>query len=159
MPVKVLGLVGAETMLLNVDTTAKKRVRRSLVTHAHKIRDLAADMAPRDEGALEKSIKVQGDTLERTRDDLGRFTHTEVEVYIDFDMPHPERSGKTVGDYAYYIHEGLQPRGSWEPGDESKKKEKQVGVQVGGGFLDRAAIALDKSLDAELVEIVRNDFL
>ena len=158
MPVQTIGLLAVETMLINVDTTAKKRVRAALVRRALAIRDLARKMAPRDEGFLEKAIEIRGESTERARDSGGRFTYKPIEVYIDMDVPIEGRDGKTVGNYAYFVHEHLHPvPGGWKLGDESERKQAEnPGIQVGGLFLERAAEAQEKDLDAALLDIVRN---
>lgn len=156
MPVTVEGVLSTEEMLLRLDTTAKKRVRRSLIKKAHRIRDLAERMAPVDEGNLEASIKVRGDEEGRERDELGRFMRTEVEVYVDTDMPVPERPGKVVGDYAFEIHEHLTPMGPKQLGPRSLAKQNGQSEQVGGGYMERAALEVDGEIDHELVDILRD---
>jgi len=51
-------------------------------------------------------------------------------------MPIPGRPGKTVGDYAYEMHEHLTPVGPLQLGPLSSAKAS--GATVGGGFLTRA---------------------
>lgn len=159
MPLKVSGIIDTEQMLINIDTTAKKRVRAALIRRALSIRDRARKYAPRDVGAaggdLEKAIKVRGDGA-RERDDLGRFTRVEVEVYIDMDQAIPLRPGKVVGDYAYIMHEHLTPYGLLQLGPQSRAKQAGQREQVGGGFLERAAADEDSAIEAELLDILRD---
>lgn len=158
MPVKIEGVVSAEQLFVRLDTTAKKRVMSVLIKRAYQIRDTARKMAPVDEGNLEAAIKVRGDTG-RERDAFGRFQRSEVDVYIDTDMPVPDRPGHTVGDYAYEIHEHLTPAGTMRLGDKSELKQQTQNEEVGGGFMDRAVEAvIDSTLDEELVAILR-DFM
>jgi hypothetical protein len=158
MPVKIEGLVSAGQMFIRLDTTAKRRVMNVLIRRAYRIRDTARKMAPEEHGNLEAAIKVRGDGG-RERDAFGRFQRSEVEVYIDTDMEVPERPGHTVGDYAYEIHEHLEPAGLMQLGDRSRLKQETVDVQVGGAFMDRAVEAeIDATIDAELVDILR-DFM
>ena len=140
MPAIVSGLIDVEAMLLRVDTTAKKRVTQRLINKAHQIQALAVRMAPVDEANLEAAIKVRPEIAGRQRDEeTGRFVRQEIEVFIDMDMPIPKRPGKTVGDYAYEMHEHLTPMGPKQLGEKSQQKAAaNGGVQVGGGFLTRA---------------------
>ncbi len=156
MPVTVAGLVSVEQMFLRLDMTTKKRAKRKLVEKAYQLRDLARRMAPRDEGNLEEAINVRGD--ENIRDELGRFARVEVEIYIDFDMEVPQRPGKTVGDYAYFIHEHLEPAGPWQLGEESRAKQAGQSELVGGAFMTRAAEVIDATLDEAMLDIFA-DFL
>jgi hypothetical protein len=152
MPVTVAGLFSVEEMFMRMDSTAKKRAKNKLVEKAYQLRDLARKMAPRDEGNLESAIQVRGDET-GARDELGRFTRIEVEIYIDFDMEVPQRPGKTVGDYAYFIHEQLEPVGPWRLGEESQAKQAGQSEQVGGGFMTRAAAAIDATLEEAMLDI------
>jgi hypothetical protein len=156
MGVKVSGIIDTQTMLLNVDTTAKKRVRSMLIRRAYNIQDMARKMAPIDTGDLEKAIKVIGDGP-ASRDTLGRFTRVEIEVYIDMEAPVEGRPGKKMGDYAYEMHEHLTPYGRLQLGEKSRAKQAgSAGVMVGGGFLERAAEMFEKAIDKELLDIVRD---
>lgn len=151
MPVTVAGLVSVEEMFMRMDTTARRRIKHKLVQKAYQLRDIARKMAPRDHGNLEEAIQVRGD--EAARDDLGRFKRVEVEIYIDFNMDVPERPGKKVGDYAYFIHEHLTPAGTWQLGEESMAKQAGQAERVGGGFMTRAAEQVDATLDQALLDI------
>lgn len=149
MPITVSGLVEAEALVARVDTTARKRVTSKLYKKAQDIQTLAIKMAPVDVGNLEQSIKIRPENPGRMRDEeTGRFTRQEIEVYIDMDMPVPERPGKTIGDYAYEIHEHLEPSGPKQLGEKSR--EKSSGAEVGGGFLTRAMEELAEGLIGEL---------
>lgn len=159
MGVTVQGLIDTEEMLLLLDTTAPKRVVKALVKAGKDLQKLAIKMAPVDEGDLEKAIMLRGDTAGRERNAAGQFTRTEVEVYIDMDKPltpvanRPSRDGKTVGDYAYEIHEHLSPVGSWNLGPLSNQKQmSSPDVVVGGGFMTRAADQIETGLDGYMLE-------
>lgn len=156
MPVTVSGLMSVEDMFLRMDTTAKKRVKAKLIQKAYQLRDLARKMAPRDHGNLEEAIKVRGEGI--ARDEGGRFARVEVEVYIDFDMDVPQRKGKKVGDYAYFIHEHQTPYGSWKLGAESQAKQAGQQERVGGGFMIRAAEQIDATLNEAMLDILA-DFM
>lgn len=158
MPVTIEGVVDTESLIANIDTKTKRRVVRKLIDEAHKIADLAKKMAPRDHANLEEAIKVRPDSPERTRDELGRFVRTEVEVYVDGDMPVPQRPDKTVGDYAYEMHEHLTPFGPLQLGEESRAKQaSNGGVEVGGGYLTRAVEELGADIVMRLASDMRND--
>lgn len=137
MGLVVSGFAGVEAMLVRIDMNTKKRVTSKMWMKAKKIQALAIKMAPLDEGNLEKAIKVSPETPGRARDEVtGQFMRQEIEVYIDMEMPVPGRPGKTVGDYAYEMHEHLTPMGPLQLGEKSL--EKASGETVGGGFLTRA---------------------
>lgn len=148
MGLVVSGMLNVEQMLLNVDMNTKKRVTSKMWVKANEIRELAVRMAPVDEANLEKAIKVSPETPGRARDEAGRFTRQEIEVYIDMNMPVPGRPGKTVGDYAYEMHEHLTPMGPLQLGPLSAAKES--GVQVGGGFMTRAMEQLSAGVITDL---------
>lgn len=155
MGLKVENLLGVEEMLLLVETDTKRRVVKSLFKAGRKIQQMAIKMAPIDHGNLEKAIKMlPAESGGRERDELGRFTKTEIQIFVDMGMPIPERPGKTIGDYAYEVHEHLTPRGNWNLGDKSN--QKQLGspdVIVGGGYMDRAAdlVASDNDIEKEFL--------
>lgn len=156
MGVKVEGIISVEQMLLNLDTTGRKRVLKKLYAQALAVRDLARKFAPREFGNLEEAIKVRPDELGVARDAMGRFTRQEIEVYVDADMPVPERPGKTVGDYAYEIHEHLYPYGYWNLGEDSVAKQAGQSEMVGGGYLERAAEEIEDHIDEVLLDILRD---
>ncbi len=160
MGVKVTGVTSTEEMLLRLDSTARRRVLRELIARGKELRDLAIKMAPIDHGNMEKAIKMRPEEgAGQARDDLGRFTRTEVEIYIDMEMPIPERPGKVIGDYAYEIHEHLEPMGFMRLGPKSQQKQDgNPGFRVGGGFLRRAADEVDKTIDAELARVLDEFF-
>jgi len=158
MPVKVEGIISAENMLLRLDSTAKKRVVSVLIKRALEIRNMARKMAPIDDGDLEKAIKTRGTDGGRERSDTGQFLKTRIEVYIDGDVPVEDRPGKTVGDYAYTIHEHVAPAGFMKLGPKSELKQATQSVVVGGAFMDRAVEEVMGAVDTELVDILR-DFM
>jgi hypothetical protein len=155
MPAQIIGALDVERMLLSVDMRAKKRAVKRIYDEAQKIAEIASLMAPVDEGYLEKAIKVSPTSLERARDEMGRFTRTDVFVYVDEDMVVPTTSGKPkrVGDYAYMLHEWVTPYGMKGLGPLSEAKQMNSPYVVGGGFLERAA---DMRVD-ELVQGVADD--
>lgn len=153
MAVTVSGIIETNEMLFNLDSTTKRRAVKTLIIKAKEIQALAIKMAPVDDGNLEKAIKMSDTTQPRGLD--GRFGRIEVEVYVDMSMPVPDRPDKTVGDYAYEIHEHLTPMGPMQLGEESaRKNDSNGGIEVGGGFMTRAADAVDKSIDAALADLL-----
>lgn len=149
MGLTVSGMINAEAMLARIDMTTKKRITSKMYLRAVAIQQLAIKMAPIDKGNLEKAIKVRPETPGRARDEAtGMFVRQEIEVYIDMNMPVPGRPGKTVGDYAYEMHEHLTPAGPMKLGPLSEAKAS--GEQVGGAFLTRAMERLSEGLIQEL---------
>lgn len=155
MGVEVVGMLAADEMVATLDVTTKKRIVKKLIVAGHQLMLLARKMAPRDEGNLEEAIQMNPDPDKpgRERDDLGRFARTEVEVYVDMEAPVPERPGKVVGDYAYEVHEHVTPMGEKNLGEKSIEKQLVTPeVEVGGGYMTRAADMVEAGLDALLIE-------
>lgn len=152
MAVKITGVLAVEEMIFRIETTARKRVTKVIVKKAEQIRDLAKKMAPVDFGGLEESIKVRQEG--GGRDELGRFAAVNVDVYIDMDAPggDPKRPEVVVGDYAYEVHEHLEPAGAKRLGDKSMLKQATQTEIVGGGFMDRAADQIERDIDIALIE-------
>lgn len=151
MGVTVAGLIDIENMLVRVDMNTKKRVTLTMASSAMRIKALAIKMAPLDEGNLENAIKTRPENPGRVRNEAGQFARQEIEVYIDMDMEVPGRPGKTVGDYAYEMHEHLTPVGPLQLGPLSEAKAaSNGGIQVGGAFLTRAAEEVTQTLMEEI---------
>lgn len=149
MGVTVSGLINTEQMFARLDMNTKKRVTMTMVASATKIKALAIKMAPVDEGNLEKAIKMRPENPGRVRNEAGQFQRQEIEVYIDMNMP--AGKGKTVGDYAYLMHEHLTPVGPLKLGPLSQAKNgSNGGVRVGGAFLTRAAEEVTRTLMQEI---------
>lgn len=155
MGVVVTGAIEAEQMLLNVDSNAKRRALAAVIAGAKEIQEMAIRMAPIDHGNLEEAIKVDEGGSGRDAE-TGRFKRKEVTVYVDSSMPVPERPGKTVGDYAYEIHEHLEPKGPWQLGERSREKQEGSDVIVGGGYLERALDALKDKIINEVAAAMRD---
>lgn len=155
MGLQVTGIRSVEEMLINLDSKGKRRVVSALYKAAQDTLKLARAMAPVDKGNLEKAIKMRPERLVPLRDEYGRFARTEIEVYIDMDYPIEDRPGETVGKYAYEIHEHLTPYGFMQLGPKSEAKQRRNnGIQVGGGFFDRAAAEIEKGLDERLRNVL-----
>ena len=156
MGLRIEGEISVQQMLLRLDAEGSRRVVWRLYQHALKVRDLARKFAPVDLGNLEEAIKVRPERFVAARDAFGRFARQEIEVYVDESMPVPHGKNKTVGDYAYEIHEHLYPYGSWKLGKNSQAKQATQNEVVGGGFLERAAEEIEAQLDEVLLDIFRD---
>lgn len=159
MPVRVAGIMETEIMLAQVSETTKRRAVKKLHEKAVEIANLARKYAPIDEGNLEKAIKVFPETIgERARNEAGQFVRHEVFVYVDLDMPVPERPGETVGKYAYTMHEHLTPFGPLNLGERSAEKQSGQREMVGGKYLERAMNEIGDSVLGEVTLSVMNRF-
>jgi hypothetical protein len=126
-------------LIQQVGARAVRGVYAQMKVEAEKVAQKAREFAPVDEGNLEQAIKVR--EAGGGRNELGQFERKSVEVYVDAQMPVPERPGKTVGDYAYEMHEHLTPAGPLQLGPKSEAKNAGSG-QVGGKYMERAADAV-----------------
>jgi hypothetical protein len=117
--------------------------------------DIARQMAPRDKTNLENAIKVRFEGTDRNA--LGQFVKGggAYVIYVDNDVPIEGRKGKTVGDYAWEMHEHLTPAGPLNLGLESIEKQKGSNVVVGGKFLERAAEAMRGDILTRLAKVVK----
>ncbi len=159
MPVRVAGIMETEIMLVQVAENTKRRAVRKLHEKALEIAALARKYAPIDEGNLEKAIKVYPETIgERLRNEAGQFVRQEVFVYVDTDMPVPERPGETVGKYAYTMHEHLTPFGPLNLGELSAAKQSGQREMVGGKYLERAMTEVGDSVLGEVSLSIMNRF-
>lgn len=160
MPITVTGLIETQLMLAELGTTAKARVVARLHEKALKIAELARKYAPIDEGNLEKAIKVFPEKmpLSRARNSAGQFVRQEIFVYVDTDMPVPGRPGKTVGNYAYKMHEHLAPFGPYKLGERSTAKQSGQREMVGGKYLERAMNEVGGTIMEGLSEGILNRF-
>jgi hypothetical protein len=158
MGIIVDGMIETEQMLLRFDMTAKKRILAKLRAKANEVKELAQKMAPVDKGNLEQAIKVSGESGGVVRDALGRFARQEIDVYVDMEMPIEDRPDKTIGDYAYIMHEHLTPAGPLKLGEKSSEKQQGQNEIVGGKYLERAleevGISVMGELAIELTEVL-----
>lgn len=160
MPVTSTGFIETEAMLVEMDTTVKRRCVASLHRKAVEIAALARKYAPLDEANLEKAIKVFPETLptSRLRNERGQFIRQDVFVYVDGEMAVPGRPGKKVGDYAYRMHEHLAPFGPLNLGEKSQEKQARQPEMVGGKYLERAAVELTQSIMADVSDSILSLF-
>jgi hypothetical protein len=164
MGVEVEGLESMVMRIQQVSDTCKRRVINSMRKDGVELRDLARRMAPIWRGNLEHAIKCD-DAGGGRDEDTGQFTRKEVVVYIDMEETFTvfNKNGKTreasVGDYAYAIYYNLPPLGTWQLGKDSQlKQELNPDIQVGGEFLERAAIELNDQIVNDAVAVV-SDYL
>lgn len=150
MSITVSGIINTQVMLAELGVTARRRVTAKLHQKALQIQNLAKQMAPIDDGNLEKAIKVfpESTPATRVRNALGQFARVDIYVYVDMDMPADE--GKKVGDYAYIMHEHLTPFGAYNLGPKSAAKQAGQSVMVGGKYLERAYAQLAEETLSEV---------
>ena len=155
MGITVTGLDELKFILEKLGKSAPSNTLAAMKKEALKIQSLAVKMAPVDDGDLEKAIKVS--TEGGGRDGLGRFASKSVTIYVDSDMPDTSRPGKSVGDYAYEMHEHLTPFGSLKLGPKSVSKQSGQSELVGGGYLERAADEVEEGIAKRLSKAAKAD--
>jgi hypothetical protein len=143
MTVKIEGLENLGALLQQAGERAVRGVYAQMKNEAEKLAAKARENAPLDDGNLEKAIKVR--ETGGGRNELGQFAKKSVEVYVDQTQPVDDRPGKTVGDYAWEMHEHLTPAGPLQLGPKSADKDGGRGV-VGGKYLERASDEIEKEL-------------
>lgn len=138
---------GLSAMLLQIGDRAVRGVSNVMVSEGKKIQELAVSNAPVDEGNLEEAIKIEIDRG-------GINGRTRVSIFVDEDMD--AGHGKTVGDYAARMHEGLAPYGSgaYNLGEKSRQKANS-GHNVGGKYMERAIDEREDELMRKVYDIVR----
>lgn len=161
MSVRVTGLIETQIMLAELSPATKRRAVGKLHEKALEIAKLARKMAPVDKANLEKAIKVFPEILplSRERNDQGQFVRQDIFVYVDTTMPAPAsgHQGKTVGDYAYIMHEHLTPFGPLNLGELSAAKQAGQGEVVGGKYLERAMNEVgDSVLGAVSISVIEH---
>lgn len=138
-----------------------------LKTMANEVAEVARDMAPIDYGDLKSAIKVRFEGAQGTG---GRFVKGggAYAIYIDNDTPvqdpFKQKYGtETVGEYAWLVYQymgygnvpGFLPDGRpFNPSEDSVKAGKEKGVDAGGLFLERAAIAKIDEIYQRMATIV-----
>jgi hypothetical protein len=134
MGVKISGMAELMQRLDTILERSSEGARQALEDGAKKIQKQAQMYAPVDLHNLEKAIKIDSDRggIRRRK----RFF-----VYVDTNLPVPQVDGKTVGDYAFIMHEGV-----YDLGEKSKEKAALLGVAVGRKFLERAAKELEEEI-------------
>lgn len=161
MGVEVDGIEELKFLLRQAGAKGGKSAFRQMKKEAMEIRDLARQMAPVDEGDLESAIvvnEVGGGRDEET----GRFMQKALVVEVDGDQPVGDTSkgeARTVGDYAYIMHEYLTPYGRFKLGKRSRQKQAlNPSVMVGGKYLERAIAERENGMIGRIIEAVRDEF-
>lgn len=153
MPVEIIGLENLTVALEQVGLKAVTGALAAMRKEAETVAEYAREYAPVDEGNLEKAIKVR--ETGGGRNELGQFARKSVEVYVDQSMPVPQRPDKTVGDYAYEVHEHMEPAGgTMKRGPLSEQKDGGRNV-VGGGYMTRASQDAEKHVMEAIAAAVR----
>ena len=153
MGIVIKGTEELKFLLEQAGTTAMAGVLDQMRKEAKAIRDLAREMAPIDHGNLEEAIVTKDEGGGRGAG--GRFQRKSIAVMINMELSVPERPGKTVGDYAWEMHEHLSPFGPLKLGEYSEAKQQGQQVMVGGKFLERAADQVSKDMMKRLVGVLR----
>lgn len=151
-----IAVTGIEELRYLLEQTGKKAVEgviNQMKEEGREIRDLARKMAPVDEHNLERAIKVRA--VGGGRDSAGRFARKSVEVFVDEDTDVPSKPGRTVGEYAYIMHEHLTPYGHLRLGEKSLQKQGGQPELVGGGYLERAVEEQRRGMIERLVNVAR----
>jgi hypothetical protein len=156
MGVKVEGAEQLMFLLKQGGSKAMKGALDQMRVEAKEMAELAREMAPVDEGDLEKAIKVR--ETGGGRGSSGQFRRKELVIEVDGDMPagtNKEGQTVTVGDYAYEIHEHMAPAGTrYNLGPKSRAKQASQRTVVGGKYLERALVEKEKGLVNRVVEAV-----
>lgn len=141
---------GVENLLLQLSQTGEKAIRgvsNEIQKGAKKIQYRAIQYAPVDEGNLENAIKTEFDRS-------GVNGRLQAFVYVD---PNEDAGdGRTVGDYALAVHEGVAPFGSGGWGRIGKRSQIKDGGrgEVGGKFLERAAEDMAEEIAQDLQKVI-----
>lgn len=150
---------GVEELIYLLRQKGKKAVKGAFTQmrqEAKDIRDLAREMAPVDEGDLERAIVTR--EVGGGRDEFsGQFVRKEIVIEVDGEVnAGTNREGKQskVGDYAYIMHEHLAPFGSFKLGKRSRAKQAASNVLVGGKYLERAVAEREKGLINRIIDKV-----
>lgn len=144
-------------LIRNAGAKASKNIAAQMRREAFNIQELARRFAPIDHGNLEDAIEV-AEVGGGRDEETGRFLRKSFEVFIDMDAE--AFDGRTVGQYAYVMHELLLPYGAggFKLGKKSREKQAGQAETVGGRFLERAAEEVSRGLMGRLIEIARREF-
>ena len=152
MSIEVTGIDTLEYLIQQAGARAQTGVAAQMKKEAEKIRDLARKFAPLDEGNLEDAIEMSENSGGRNQ--YGQFMRKSYSVFVN--MNHPAPRGKTVGDYAYIMHEHLAPYGPLNLGEKSRAKQSGQSEMVGGLYMDRAIDQVMKGMMGRLSEVARS---
>lgn len=150
MGIEITGINELMTTIEQTGDRAQKGLFEKIRRRALKMQKLARSYAPIDKGNLEDAIYVEEEGGGRNY--AGKFERKSITVGID--LNHPADDGKTVGDYAYEMHEFLEPYGMgyFKLGKRSEAKDGGRGI-VGGKFLERAIDEVAEGMMEELADV------
>lgn len=151
MGVTVSGISELTYLLRQAGPKAQKGAIDGMRKEADEIVELAKKYAPIDKGNLEEAINWE--ETAGGRDSLGRFAKKEIVIGIDGEKS--AGANKTVGDYAYEMHEHLTPYGEYGLGPLSEAKQRGQSELVGGKFLERAVEKVSKGMIQRILARVR----
>jgi len=149
LKVKGLGSIGYQ--LENMAKRASEGARFAMKEGAEDIRDLARLHAPVDEGNLEDAIKMEVVSGARGRHSFKVHVDESHPAVITNEDGSQTSGNRTVGDYAFDMHEG-----NYLLGPGSQHKQSQVGVKVGPKYLQRAYKKMSKQIHANVRQNVNN---
>lgn len=152
MGIDVIGLEEMEVLIRQSGEKAQRGVSAQMKREAEKIRDLARKFAPIDHGNLEEAIDMA--EVESERGESGRFGRKSYSVFVD--MFYPSHDGRSVGDYAYVMHEHLMPYGPYKLGEHSRAKQAGQIEMVGGMYLERAVDEVSRDMMTRLANVARS---
>lgn len=147
MAIEIIGIDALEALIRQSGGRVEKGVVAQMKKEALAIRDLARKFAPLDHGNLEDAIDVEEEG--GGRNEMGRFTRKSYRVFVD--MSHAAPRGKTVGDYAYLMHEHLAPYGPYNLGPLSQAKQLGQSELVGGLYMERAIDQVGRGMMNRLI--------
>jgi len=132
--------------LRRTEQRTSKKLLRHMRNSAIKIRDLAREFAPVDEGNLEEAIVV----AESKEGFMGRARAVET-VGVD-----PSKLGEGYAKYGER-YDVLMHEGVYNLGDASKAKANSNGKKVGAKYLSRAWQELEPQITAKAKAIVADE--
>lgn len=158
MSVQVTGADELKYLLRQAGERAVKGAFDQMRKEAKRIESLAKQMAPVDEGDLEDAIQMV--ETGGGRDNLGRFSRKSITIEVDMNASagvDSQGRPRTVGAYAYTMHEHLTPYGEFRLGKKSRAKQASQSVMVGGKYLERAMEEVMPGLIERVVKHVREE--
>lgn len=153
MGISVSGVEQLKLVLQKASKEAPANIFKRMQAEGKDLQTLARKMAPVDVGNLEDAISISTEGGGRGSD--GRFLSKAISVFVDMDAPVEGRPGHIVGQYAYEMHEYLEPYGDYQLGEKSRAKQSGQSEEVGGGFMDRAAEQIEERLMERLIAVAR----
>ncbi len=140
---RIEGVSELITRFDNVSKVSNAKTSKALKQSATEVQKLARKFAPLDRGNLEDAIQViGGNKVSRA--------YAQYFVGVNESHPVPERPGHTVGDYALEMHEG-----EYDLGERSQEKARNLGVEVGPKYLERALEELEKPIIENFQAVVK----